>query len=276
MPDRQPIVAGSFYPADAQELRTQINGFMAAARLARPDDAPQPLLCMLPHAGYVYSGQVAALGLAGVRAPETVFLLGPNHTRMGAPLAVWPDGAWHTPLGAAYVDPDLGPALIATGTGFTENTTAHLREHSLEVLLPFLQVCMPKARIVPIAVAESDPQRLKTAGEALAWQLLTLRSQGKNPLVIVSSDMHHFATHDQTLQLDDLALERILAMDPTALYGTVRDRNISMCGVLPMTLGLFMALACNATTATLLDHTTSAPQSGDYSNTVGYAAIHIH
>lgn len=267
--DRNPVVAGMFYPDDPDLLRHEVRQHLAAA--AR--DAAPTLLAMVPHAGYVYSGEVAGQTLGAANLPDTIVLLGPNHTGLGAPLSVWPGGNWHTPLGPVPVDEELADALAESDAGFTRDTAAHVREHSIEVILPFLQEYTPDLSIVPVAVAEPHPQTLREAAQTLADVLRRVTDAGRRVAMVVSSDMSHYVTHAEAARRDSLALARIEALDPLGLYATVRDRGISMCGVLPATLGLFAALALGAQTARVVAYATSGEVSGDMERVVGYAGV---
>lgn len=231
-------------------------------------------MVMLPHAGYIYCGDIIGETLAHVRLPSTLFLLGPNHTGRGQGLAVWPDGAWLTPLGQTPVQAELAARLVACGAGFTADTQAHLREHSLEVLLPFLQTCVADLTIIPICVGIGDPSLLHRAGCALGCLLRACRTQGRPVAMIVSSDMHHFSDAATTTRLDTLALEHILQLDAQALLRTVYTSGISMCGVGPAALALYAGQQLHSTHARLVRHATSADVTGNTSNVVGYAGIY--
>lgn len=269
MPLRQPVVAGRFYTADPRTLRSEITEFLGS-----PKEKITPLMVMLPHAGHVYCGSIVGETLSRVRLPQTVFLLGPNHTGRGVPLSVWPEGRWFTPLGPVEVDGDLADAAIRAGAGFQVDTEAHRLEHSLEVLLPFLQVHTPGIRIIPMIIAAPDPL-LKSAGEVLAGLIRAEKAAGRSVGLMVSTDMNHFADQQTTLDKDTLALDRFLALDPEGLFRTVRDNDISMCGVGPATLALYASLALGARTAELVRHGTSGDITGDTRQVVGYAGAWI-
>lgn len=268
MPDRQPVVAGRFYPADPQELRHEV-----VRRLPAIKGTVRPHMVMLPHAGYIFCGDIIGETLGRVTLPDTLFLLGPNHTGMGLPLAVWPEGLWHTPLGAVEVDAPLAARLMESGAGFASNTQAHSREHSLEVLLPFLQLAVPGVRVVPVAVGR--PAGLAEAGAALAKCLAEARQEGTEVGIIVSSDMNHFADHGTTLKLDGLALAQFLRMDPEGLMHTVVSNKISMCGVFPAVMALYACRHLQSTHAEIVRHGTSGQVTGDMESVVGYSGAYV-
>ncbi|MDO5536841.1 MAG: AmmeMemoRadiSam system protein B [Desulfovibrionaceae bacterium] len=280
MPIRRPAVAGRFYPGDAKSLAALVDSLF-------PDGAPQaeaadtPCAVMAPHAGYVFSGQAAALALAGTRLPETLILLCPNHTGLGHPLGVWPDGAWETPLGAVPVNAELAESLCARGL-FAKDTRSHLREHSLEVELPLLQRMAPDSppSIVPVCVGTQDPRALAMAGGILAdvcGQGIRDGSTG----ILISSDMNHYEDEETTMAKDERALECVLAQEPGALLERCRRERITMCGCGPMALALFCLRALRGTSgpsapARLVCHTTSGKAFGDYARVVGYASVRVY
>lgn len=267
LPDRKPIVAGQFYPADPASLAAEVNGYLALAENAPQDHA---LVAMAPHAGYVYSGQVAARTIAQAGLHPTVLLLGPNHTGLGQPFALWPEGRWAYPGGAIEVDTELAQALLGADSRIVPDVDAHLREHSLEVMLPFLAAAVPGVRIVPLAVAEPSAAVLVEVGRAVGE---VLSSFPRPVSMLVSSDMSHYVSEKEAKAQDSLALDAAFSLDPMQLYSAVRINGISMCGVLPMTLALAAASVMGAQRAELVDYATSGEASGDYAQVVGYAGM---
>jgi AmmeMemoRadiSam system protein B len=261
------VVAGQFYPGQGPALARQIAGYLGEAG---PRETAPTILAMVPHAGYVYSGAVAGRTLGAARLADRLLLLGPNHTGQGRRLAVWPDGAWAVPGRLVPVDAELAGALTAAEPRLTPDTAAHLGEHSLEVVLPFLAATNPECRVVPIAVAEPDPRVLAQVAGAMAGVLAGLPGPVS---IVVSSDMSHYVPHEAAKRRDALALDRVLALDPDGLFSVVREHGITMCGVLPMVLGLHLAKALGATEAVLAAYATSGEVSGDYHQVVGYAGV---
>ncbi|MDD2558426.1 MAG: AmmeMemoRadiSam system protein B, partial [Desulfuromonas sp.] len=183
---RAPVVAGQFYPADRDELLRQLEGFYTAADSVKESPAQAVLA---PHAGYVYSGAVAAKALAGVDIPSTVILLGPNHQGLGSRAAVYDSGAWQTPLGEVAVNAPLAAQVCNLVDGFSPDPSAHRLEHSLEVMLPFLQYQRPGVQIVPIMLREHSFPELEQMGQMLAEVLAPIRD---DVLILASSDMSHY------------------------------------------------------------------------------------
>jgi len=264
---RQPVVAGQFYPGQAPALRRQVESLLAQAG---GRESRRTILAMVPHAGYLYSGPVAGRTLGEARLADRMLLLGPNHTGRGRRLAVWPSGAWEIPGASVPVDDELAGALLAAAPRLTPDTEAHLGEHSLEVELPFLVVTNPACRIVPIDVAEPNPAVLREVAAAMAG---VLAGRPDPVSIVVSSDMSHYLPQETAKHQDSLALDRILALDPEGLFTVVREAGITMCGVLPMVLGLYLAKALGAAEAVLAAYATSGEASGDYRQVVGYAGV---
>jgi len=262
---REPAVAGQFYPRRASQLQAEVTGL-----LDRSHPPSEALAAVVPHAGYVYSGPVAGAVFSRLSIPETVVLLGPNHTGLGAPVSVWAVGAWRTPLGEVEVDETLATALLERFPGATGNEAAHRLEHSLEVQLPFLQVLRPGVRILPIALAVDALATLLHLGETFAD---LAASHPRSLLMVASTDMTHFQPQEVAERQDRLALERVLAVDPEGLWQVVLENDISMCGYMPTTAVLAYARARGAVSAELVRYETSGDRTGDRRSVVGYAGV---
>jgi len=265
---RPPAVAGMFYEARADRLERTVRDLLGSAALPDP---PSPRLgAIVPHAGYVYSGPVAAAVYASTALPATAVILCPNHTGRGAPLALDPSSAWRTPLGDVLVDRRLAERMLALCPSLEEDGEAHRREHSLEVQLPFLQVLRRDLRLVPICIGEPSLGLCREVGDALAT---LLEEETEPPLVLASSDMNHYESREIGRRKDDLALARVAALDAEALYRTVLTESISMCGFLPATALLFAAKAFGASKVEVLARRDSGDETGDTASVVGYAGV---
>jgi MEMO1 family protein len=262
---RLPAVAGRFYPADPNTLRSDVEGYLPQAL-----EKVAALGCVVPHAGYMYSGHVAGAVFARMELPERFVILCPNHTGRGEPLAIMSRGAWQTPLGDAQIDRALAAELVAEFDLLTEDAEAHRTEHALEVELPFLQVLQPGFTFVPIAIGTHRFDVLTELGKAIAR---VIARQNDKVLVIASSDMNHYATDSVTREKDALAIAPLLARDPRALHETVLRENISMCGLGPAVTMLTSTNELVASAAELVKYATSADVSGDRSYCVGYAGV---
>lgn len=279
---RPPAVAGRFYPGDAAGLRAQVAACLAAPAPPRAQPGAHPgegevLAVMVPHAGYVFSGQIAGMTLAQAAAPDRIILLGPNHTGRGQPLSVWNGGGWATPLGTMKTDRETAMALVNADAGFMPDAAAHTQEHSLEVIVPFLQVHAPGTLITPVTIAGAGPPALARAGEALAAVVAAAAATGERILLVVSSDMSHFLPHDATVERDAMALEALVSLDPERFFSTVRENDITMCGVYPMTIALYALNRLGVKNARVTAYATSG-QTGqafgaDMSRVVGYAGV---
>lgn len=268
--ERPPAVAGMFYERDPQRLREQVHGCLAANQL--PPEKRNFLAAVVPHAGLMYSGHVAAALYGAVRIPRRVIILCPNHTGLGAEVAINLRGVWRTPLGALPIDEPLAAALAGQSRFFQDDRLAHAREHSLEVQLPFLQILAPQTTFVPVCIRRPSYEICAAVGEAIA----RIGQNGQIDLAILaSSDLNHYEDQHTTLAKDQKAIDAVLALDPRRLWDVVRDEDISMCGILSTTAMLVAANGLGAKSATLLKHATSGDINGDYRAVVGYAAILI-
>ena len=264
---RQPVVAGQFYPASEAQLEKEVESY-----LDRTETPASALAAVVPHAGYTYSGPVAGAVYGRLLLPETVVILAPNHTGMGQPISLWSVGDWLTPLGRVGVDEVLARTLLENFPQAASDTQAHLREHSIEVQLPFLQVLRPDVKIVPIVLSVDSLTTLKELGDCLAT-LLSERSG--EVLILASTDMTHFQPQEVAERYDRLALERVLELDPEGLWQVVLENDISMCGYMPTTAVLAYARARGATSAQLVRYQTSGDRTGDRASVVGYAGVII-
>lgn len=264
---RPPAVAGQFYTDDAEELRRQVGSFCAP----EPGAAPQrALACMVPHAGYRFSGHIAGAVYARIELPRRIVLLGPRHFPRGASQAILSEGAWQTPLGNARIDSALAADLKRACPSLMEDAVAHAQEHSLEVQLPFLQVLLGEFSFVPIVLGTVDFAALQSLGLAVAE---VLAQQPEPVLIVASSDMNHYESDAITRVKDRRALNPILAMDPRALHETVLREGITMCGMGPAVAMLTAASVLGAKRTELVRYATSGDINGDRDEVVGYAGV---
>jgi hypothetical protein len=247
-------------------LRRDISSYLPKATAA------PAIGCVVPHAGYMYSGHVAGAVYAQLALPKRLVVLCPNHTGMGQPLAIMSRGTWATPLGDAPIDAGLADELKRAFPYLEEDEQAHRTEHSLEVQLPFVQALLAEFSFVPICVGVGQLAVLEALGKAVAAVMANV----PEVMVIASSDMNHYESDSITRAKDERAIERILALDPAGLHETVRRERISMCGYGPTVAMLTAAKALGATTAELVKYATSADVSGDREMCVGYAGIVVH
>lgn len=262
---RPPAVAGRFYPDQPAELTKQVQLFCAGVASG---DRRKALACMVPHAGYRYSGHVAGAVYEQLDLPHRFLLLGPRHFPRGEAQAILSKGAWETPLGPAQIDSPLAAELKRACPALVEDQVAHRDEHALEVQLPFLQTLVGDFCFVPIALGTRDYAALEALGKAIADVL----ARSTEPVLIVaSSDMNHYETDAITRVKDRMALDRILALDAHGLLDVVRREGITMCGVGPAVSMLTAARLLGAKRVDLIRYATSGEISGDYDEVVGYA-----
>ncbi len=267
---RTPAAAGQFYPGDDAALRLAIEN---VSRGIKPVSHRQKVLAaVLPHAGYVYSGSVAAETISKIEIPETVILLGPNHTGKGAPIAL-STATWKMPMGAVPVDQEFAQALLAETSYIEKDELAHRYEHSLEVQLPFLQMRQPNLSIVPIAISHISYPVLDEISLALAK---IIKQRGTSDILIVaSSDMTHYEPREVADKIDHYVLKKLADMNPDILYRSVTGHQISMCGIMPVTAALIVSKELGATKTELIRYTDSGETTGDTSQVVGYAGVLI-
>ena len=266
---RRPAVAGRFYPAKPEALARQLDQYLTED-VAPYGKTEAPLGCIVPHAGYIYSGPVAGAVFQRLPARATYIILCPNHTGRGAPLAIMSNGEWLTPLGAARIDTELAQSLRRSCHLLMEDAKAHEDEHAIEVELPFLQRTVGTFTFVPIAIGVSRYAALEALGHGMAQ---ALKSSTGRVLIVASSDMNHYEPDEITRVKDRKAIDKILALDPTGLYEVIREEDISMCGYGPAVAMLTAVKELGATRAELLRYATSADAGGDRSAVVGYAGI---
>jgi AmmeMemoRadiSam system protein B len=264
---RLPAVAGRFYPSDPAELASVIQkhtqrepeGVRVRARA-----------CLVPHAGYVYSGHVAGAVYSRLALPKKIVILGVRHFPRGEAAAILSEGAWRTPLGDAAIDEPLARSLREACPLLREDSVAHSGEHSLEVQLPFLQVVDAGFTFVPVALGTVRFEELVSVGEAIA-RVLTASSE--EVLLVTTSDLNHYENDAATRLKDEKAIEKLLALDARGLYDTCRNERISMCGLGPAVAMLTALNVLGAKDAEMVRYATSGDVFGERDSVVGYAGM---
>ena len=264
---RPPAVAGRFYPNSPDKLLKDVRTYESAA-----GEKLAAMGCVVPHAGYMYSGHVAGAVYARLQLPKTIVILCPNHTGMGQPLAIMSQGVWETPLGKVRIDTELAEALKDSFPQLTDDAVAHSAEHAIEVQLPFLQPLLGDFSFVPITVGTGQAPVLEALGEAMAR---VVSAHPDRPLIISSSDMNHYEPDEITRVKDHKAIAKILELDARGLFDVVRAEDISMCGYAPTVVMLTAAKRLGARQARVIKYATSGDVSGDRDLVVGYAGIAV-
>jgi MEMO1 family protein len=264
---RMAAVSGRFYASDPTELAALIREYTKTDRTAMP---VRVKACLVPHAGYVYSGHVAGAVYARIAIPKKIVILGVRHYPRGENAAILSSGAWRTPLGDAAIDEPLAAALRAACPLLREDSVAHSSEHSLEVQLPFLQVLQPEFTFVPIVLGTVRFEDLAVVGEAIGR---VIAASVEEILLLTTSDLNHYENDATTRVKDHKAIDQILALDARGLYDTCRNEAISMCGLGPTVAMLTALQSLGSTRAELVRYATSGDVSGDLGAVVGYAGM---
>ncbi len=273
---RPSAIAGTWYPDDPETLTTMMDALLAAVK---PVDG-EPIALVVPHAGYVYSGLVAAHGfkqLEGVPYEVAVVIASDHQTPLSAPISVWTEGGFETPLGIVPVDVELAEALVATDPRITFDPAAHEGEHPIEIELPFLQRVCPGCRLVPVLMGANDEGAVATLADALLAVL-----PGRRAVVIASSDLSHYPRQEDALQVDGTTLAAIETGDPLVVRTTIATSmaaglpNLATCacGEGPILVAMQVAQGLAADTITVLRYANSADSPyGDAEKVVGYGAV---
>ncbi len=263
-----PKVSGLFYPAEKNALSERINAFLKAA--GKADTSPVVGL-IVPHAGYDYSGKTAALAYSTIRNRpyRTVIILGPSHYAAFEGVAIYPSGAWETPLGRVAVD-DKAARAIAERCPFARYLPAAFdREHSLEVQLPFLQNVLSGFEIVPVVMGRMGEAELSTLGAALAE---LVRTEGQRMLIVASSDMSHYHTYQEAARMDGATLASIVGMGVEGLTTDLERGVLELCGAGPVITLMMVARRCGWTPV-VLGYANSGDVTGDKKRVVGYGSV---
>lgn len=265
---RQPAAAGRFYPAQREALVREVE-----AHIDRNAKKSRALGIVAPHAGFMYSGDVAGAVYSRIEIPDTVILIGPNHTGHGEAVAVMTEGTWSMPMGDISIDRELAIAICEETVMAKKDSSAHQFEHSLETQLPFLQYFKKEFQIVPICLKRIKVSACKELSEGIVRAVTRL---GKPVLLVASSDMTHYESHDRAGIKDRMAITCIQKRDPLGLFETVQSEKITMCGVNPVIVMLLCSESLGAKEAELVKYMTSGEVSGDMEKVVGYAGMIIH
>lgn len=276
---RMPVVAGRFYEGKEDLLQERLKncfvGSLGPGRLpeGEPGSSRSLKAVIAPHAGYMYSGMPAAhtyLKIYEDGIPDHIVMLGPNHTGIGARLAVCNDD-WQTPLGVAQFDSVLGAAIVEEDEFASNDCVAHSNEHSLEVQVPFLQYTLgPGVNFVPICVSDQSYAVCESIGKTLAKL-----ADERDILVIASSDFTHFESAESARKKDNQAMEYLEYLDPEGFLSFVQGHKVSICGAGPIAAAMVFAKERGAVQFNMLKYTTSGDITKDNSSVVAYVAATI-
>ncbi|MBA7497882.1 hypothetical protein ES704_00616 [subsurface metagenome] len=277
---RKPAVAGSFYSGDSKSLNIQIeNCFLhklgpGEIPLVNPKRENDIIGLVNPHAGYMYSGPVAANGFYKIALdgkPDTIIILGPNHRGFGENISIMVEGMWKTPLGELEIDTEIAEKILKNSKIIKNDKKAHQYEHSIEVQLPFIQYIFGKdIKFVPICMTRQDIDTDIEIAQSICSSVVD-----KNILIVASSDFTHYEPQEYAENVDKQAINAILEFNPKKLYDIIYRQNLTMCGPGPITVMLIVCKTLGAKKAELLKYATSGDVSGMYDQVVGYASIII-
>lgn len=266
---RTPAVAGMFYPGKADDLAERVDTLLAS--VPEPP-AGRVRAAVSPHAGYPYSGRVAANTYRALSRsrPRTVVVIGPSHVEYFPFTSVFDGDGYETPLGVLGVDTDLAARVAARGGTIRRSPSGHAHdhlargEHGIEVQIPFLQRALEGAAVVPIVMGEQRWEHCRELAEALA------DAAGDDVAVVASSDLSHFHDHARADELDGVFADTLAAMDARALYEAVDAGRCEACGAGPVMAALGAVESVSGRTFHLLERTDSGAVTGDTTSVVGY------
>ncbi|MFQ6085309.1 MAG: AmmeMemoRadiSam system protein B [Candidatus Bathyarchaeia archaeon] len=277
---RRPAHAGTFYAGTKDSLEKQIewcftHGFGPGKKPRVVSTPVRSVIALIsPHAGYVYSGPVAAhayYDLATDGTPDVVIALGPNHTGLGSSVAMMAEGKWRTPLGDVEIDREMAGRISRLAPIIDIDASAHRYEHSIEVQLAMLQYLYGSSfKFVPISFMMQDLTTVREVGGGVAKA-----ASGTNTVILATTDLTHYEPQEVANKKDRLAIDAISKLDEELLQRVVESQRISMCGLAPVMAAIAASRSLGAQRASLLSYQTSGDITGDLSAVVGYAAIKI-
>lgn len=272
MPRREPVVAGAFYPGDNNTLNREIDRYLYEVEDV---ELPGPLLgVIVPHAGYMYSGPVAAWSYRQLlkARPEVVIVLALSHRFHFDGASVMPDGEYVTPFGEARVDEALAMKILEQ-EGFDYHREADAGEHSLEVQVPFIQKTAPDASIVPITVGTQDPERCRMLGESLSG---VMSGDSRSSMLVISTDLSHFHPYERARELDNEFIDAVTSLDVNRVADVLSMRKAEACGAGPVMTGMVAATELGAGAVKVLKYANSGDTAGVRDSVVGYFAAALH
>jgi hypothetical protein len=268
---RKSVIAGSWYPGEPTILRKTIENFLAA--VPKQTQPGHLYGVVVPHAGYVYSGQVAAYAyrLVQGRAYDAVIVVSPSHRQHFPGVSVYDRGGYETPLGVVPVAEDLAASLVKLSSAIEANSPVHLYEHALEIQLPFLQVVLGSFSLIPLMMGDQDAQTCRELAEAIHTA-----TKGKNVLVVGSSDLSHFHSYDRAISLDRIFLNHMQQMDPGGLLRNLEAGKTEACGGGPAVVAMMTSTAAGANQSAVLKYANSGDVTGERQRVVGYASVALY
>lgn len=266
---REPAVGGMFYPGDSATLRKDVANYLESADIGAPPSDIRAVIS--PHAGYMYSGPVAACGYKAVSSQtfDTVIVIAPSHRAYFQGIAVWDEGAFRTPLGDIPIDAASAAGLTLSGGPFRVDRDVHTGEHSLEVQLPFLQYIYKDFQLLPLLVGAADEGMYEEAASVLERVIC---ASGRRFLIIASTDLSHYYPYDAAVKIDSVTIEHLRNFDIAGMVRDTRTEKAQACGAGPLITTMMTAAKLGAHSSSILKYATSGDVSGDRSGVVGYVS----
>lgn len=262
---REPVVAGMFYEKDVPALKKHISQYVI-----QKQNKYKAKAIVVPHAGYIYSGRVAGEVYSSVEISDLIIIIGPNHTGVGQPISIMTEGAWRTPLGDVKINEPLANEIIKKCSAASKDTRAHLREHSIEVQLPFLQYIKKSFSFIPIVLGDDNINNLQNLSKAIATVF-----KEREVLIIASTDLTHYEEANLAKEKDSLVLKTIEKLDEEEMLKEVKNKNISMCGWMPTFVTIRAAKLLGGKKGIIIKYMNSGDVNGDYNQVVGYGGAVI-
>lgn len=266
---KTPNVSGAFYDADPGRLKTTVNRLLDQAEGDAASGRVEVLV--VPHAGYRFSGAVAAAGFKAVAQQDvrTIVLVGPSHYFAFDGVAVWPDGGFRTPLGVVKVDSEMASGLMNAAPYIYKKRDVYEKEHALEVELPFIQTVFPEARIVPMLVGRIN----RDIADDLGGIFRNVIGERQDVLVVVSADLSHFHEYEEAVAIDERSIAAMVELDIDRVWTENLNRSMEIDAFMAMMGALAYAKERGVTRGRLLKYENSGDVTGDHSRVVGYAAL---
>ncbi len=270
---REPAVSGMFYPDNPGVLRKDINGYLEAA--VAPVLEGDIIGIISPHAGYVYSGQVAAYGYKAVaeRQYDTVIIIAPSHKAYFDGVALWDRGGFKTPLGTINVDGEIARAMVNLDGVIQPNRDAHRQEHSLEVQLPFLQVVLDQFSIIPLIMGTQTADMCNELAQSIYE---VIHGSKKKFLIVCSTDLSHYYSYEKAIKLDKGIVEQIGGFDISGVMDIIEQGKAEACGAGPLIATMLLSEKLGADHSKVLKYANSGDVSGDKSRVVGYVSAALY
>lgn len=273
-------MSGIFYSSNKEQLVGELKGcftnkIFGPGRLPPSDEVRKIYGIVSPHAGYLYSGSVAANGYYSISSSKfnNVILVGPNHYGLGSSVATTMNGIWESPIGDVMVNPQVAKDIASRATSMDFDEFAHSRDHCLEVQIPFLLYTTEKFGIVPIILTNQEEYLALELGSAISDTINEWISKGEEFMLIASSDFTHYESNSEAHRKDSQLIKSILSLDIRAFYYTLREYNVSACGYGAIATVMVAAKNLGATRGELIRYATSGDVTGDKSSVVGYSSI---